>query len=183
MMNRCIREDQWDWFTVFTEFGAPPRDVLRQIVAQIITLRKAAIAEDESIYLASLRDSVSTNVLQLLHVYQTDLSNQVYSEGAGWIYILSTREQPRVLKIGRTDRSVVQRVTEINAATGVLVPWAARRVYRFRNAGDAEAEIHRRLSAYRLRADREFFELSLGQAVETIAAYLHVKGDVGSKAN
>ena len=47
-----------------------------------------------------------------------------------------------------------------------------RRVYRVRNAPDAEAEIHRRLSMYRLRTDREFFELSLGQAIEIIASYL-----------
>lgn len=172
MMNRCIREDQWDWFTVFTELGSPPRRVLRQIVSHLVLLRRTALAGDEEAYTDCLRLLVSTNVLQLLHVYQNDLSSQTFSEGAGWIYILSTREQPEILKIGRTNRSVAERVREINSATGVLIPWAARRTYRVRNASVAEAEIHCLLGEYRLRMDREFFEMPIGRAVEIIHEYL-----------
>lgn len=172
MVNRCVREDQWDWFTVYTDLGSPPRPVLRQVASHLVPLRRGAVSGDENSYAASLRALVSTNVLQFLHVYQNDLGTQTYSEGAGWIYILSTREQPEVLKIGRTDRSVADRVREINSATGVLVPWAARRVYRVRNAQEAEAEIHRRLAEYRIRMDRQFFEMPIGQAVEIIDAYL-----------
>ena len=176
MFNRCVREDQWDWFTVFTELGSPPRRVLRHIVSHIIPMRRAAIEGNAEVYATNLRSLVSTNVLQFLHVYQEGLANQSYSDGAGWIYILSTREQPDVLKIGRTDRPVADRVREINAATGVLVPWAARRVYRVSNAKEAEAEIHRRLADYRIRNDREFFALSIGAAVELIHAYLEDSG-------
>lgn len=172
MMNRCVREDQWDWFSVFTEFGSPPRPVLRQIASHIVQLRRTVIAGDEQGYANCLRQLVATNVLQLLHVYQNDLSNQSFTEGAGWIYLLSTREQPDILKIGRTDRSVAERVREINSATGVLVPWAARRSYRVRNASEAEAIIHRRLCEYRLRMDREFFKVPIRQAVEIIHEYL-----------
>jgi len=172
MMNRCVREDQWDWFTVFTELGSPPRRVLRQIASHLVPLRRAAISGDENAFADNQRALLSTNVLQFLHVYQNDLANQTYSEGAGWIYILSTREQPDVLKIGRTDRSVVDRVREINSATGVLVPWAARRIYRVRNAQEAEAEIHKRLADYRVRMDREFFAIPIGEAVQIIHAYL-----------
>lgn len=172
MINRCVREDQWDWFTVFAELGAPPRRTLRKIVSQLIPLRRAAIGNDETAFARCLQSLISTNVLQLLHVYQNALSDQAFSEGAGWIYVLSTREQPAILKIGRTNRSVAERVREINSATGVLIPWAARRVYRVRNAQEAEAEIHRRLAPYRLRMDREFFELSLEKAGDIIDSYL-----------
>ncbi|AKJ63956.1 GIY-YIG nuclease family protein [Kiritimatiella glycovorans] len=172
MANRCVREDQWDWFTVFSELGSPPRKALRQMASHLVSLRRAAIAGDEDAYAECLQALISTNVLQYLHVYQNGLASQTYSEGAGWIYILSTREQPEVLKIGRTDRSVADRVREINSATGVLVPWAARRTYRVLDAQKAEAEIHRRLVDYRLRMDREFFALSLRKAVEAIDAYL-----------
>lgn len=172
MVNRCVREDQWDWFTVFTELGSPPRRVLRRIASLLVPLRRAALSRDEKAFGDSQRALISTNVLQLLYVYQNDLANQTYTEGAGWIYILSTREQPEVLKIGRTDRSVADRVREINSATGVLVPWAARRIYRVRNAPEAEAEIHRRLAAYRIRIDREFFAIPIGDAVKIIDAYL-----------
>jgi cold shock CspA family protein len=172
MMNRCVREDQWDWFTVFSELGSPSRQVLRQIVSYLVSLRRATLAGDEEAYADCIRQLVSTEVLQLLHVYQNALSNQTFSEGAGWIYILSTREQPEILKIGRTVRSVAERVREINSATGILVPWAARRTYRVRNAPEAEAEIHRRLGEYRIRMDREFFDMPIGRAVEIIDAYL-----------
>jgi cold shock CspA family protein len=172
MVNRCVREDQWDWFTVFTELGSPPRRVLRRIGSHLVALRRAAISGDKNAYGESLRALVLTNVLQFLHVYQDDLAKQTYSEGAGWIYILSTREQPEILKIGRTDRSVVDRVRQINSATGVLVPWAARRIYRVRNSQEAEAEIHRRLADYRIRTDREFFAMPIEHAVENIDAYL-----------
>lgn len=172
MVNRCVREDQWDWFTVYTDLGSPPRSLLRQAASHLVSLRRAAVSGDKNAYGASLRALVSTNVLQFLHVYQSDLGAQTYSEGAGWIYILSTREQPEVLKIGRTERSVADRVREINSATGVLVPWAARRVYRVRNAREAETEIHRRLAEYRIRTDREFFEMPIEQAIEIIDSYL-----------
>ena len=172
MANRCVREDQWDWFTVFSEFGSPPRKALRQIAGHLVVLRRAAIAGDKDTYADSLQALLSTNVLQCLHIYQNGLASQSYSEGAGWIYILSTREQPEILKIGRTDRSVADRVREINSATGVLVLWAARRTYRVLDAKKAETEIHRRLVDYRIRMDREFFAMSIGQAVEAIDAYL-----------
>jgi len=172
MMNRCVREDQWDWHTVFSELGSPPRRVLRQIVSHLVSLRRVTLAGDEKAYAGCIRRLVSTEILQLLHVYQNDLSNQTFSEGAGWVYILSTRESPKILKIGRTDRSVSERVREINSATGILVPWAARRTYRVRNASEAEAEIHRRLGEYRIRKDREFFEVPIGRAVEIINDYL-----------
>lgn len=172
MVNRCVREDQWDWFTVFTELGSPPQQVLRQIASHIIPLRRAALSGDEITFVESKRALNSTNVLQFLYVFQNDLKNQTYTKGAGWIYILSTREQPEILKIGRTDRPVVDRVREINSATGVLVPWAARRIYRVRNSQKAEAEIHRRLAEYRIRIDREFFAISIGDAVQIIDAYL-----------
>ena len=44
---------------------------------------------------------------------------------AGWIYVLSTREIPDPLKIGMTTRTVLQRVREINDATGVAIPSAS----------------------------------------------------------
>jgi hypothetical protein len=46
----------------------------------------------------------------------------------GFIYILSTRSQPRYLKLGMTQRTVEIRVKEINAATRVLVPFGVRAV-------------------------------------------------------
>jgi hypothetical protein len=47
-------------------------------------------------------------------------------EDGGFVYILSTRELPELLKIGFTTKSPEVRVKAINSATGVIIPWAVR---------------------------------------------------------
>ena len=86
----------------------------------------------------------------------------------GFIYILSTREQPHLLKIGVTTRSVEQRVKEINSATGIVIPFGVRAVWPVRNPEQTEKEIHEMLSPYRVRADREFFQIPYQQACKKI---------------
>jgi hypothetical protein len=76
---------------------------------------------------------------------------------AGWIYILSTREMPDLLKIGMTTRTVLERVREINNATGVAIPFGVRRCWRVTDPRQSEKLLHQILDGDRLRADREFF--------------------------
>jgi hypothetical protein len=44
------------------------------------------------------------------------------------IYIPSTREAPRIVKIGYTTRDPMTRVKEINGAAGVVIPFGVRAV-------------------------------------------------------
>ncbi|WP_413789078.1 GIY-YIG nuclease family protein [Bacillus kandeliae] len=44
--------------------------------------------------------------------------------------MLSRREEPNVLKIGMTNRSIEKRIKEINSATGVLFPFSVKRVFK-----------------------------------------------------
>jgi cold shock CspA family protein len=118
------------------------------------------------------RALIAANVLTYLLAWQDGVEHASPSAEAGWIYILSTREQPDILKIGMTTRSVAQRVKEINSATGVLIPYAARKVFRVTNASVAETELFSLLGPYRIRPDREFFRLPFGTAVRIIEDYL-----------
>jgi hypothetical protein len=68
----------------------------------------------------------------------------------------------------RTERSVEQRLKEINSATGVAEPYGARAVWTVQGAPQIEKAVHQALSGYRVRADREFFELSYGTAFTTV---------------
>jgi cold shock CspA family protein len=104
--------------------------------------------------------------------YQSGLGAHTMNSEAGWICILSTREQPDVLKIGMTNRTVAERVREINAATGVLIPFAARQVFRVRDVNNAEKSVHETLGEYRIRSDLEFFKIPFGKAVSVIQEYL-----------
>jgi hypothetical protein len=67
-----------------------------------------------------------------------------------------------------THRSISQRVKEISSATGVLIPFAARHIFRVKDATRAEKEIFELLSEYRLRFDREFFKRPFFKAVHLI---------------
>lgn len=172
MCNRCLREDQWDWFSVFTELGEPPLDHLRKIVSDLILLRRSLKDKDFRAVEIVKRQLIRNNTCHFLHSYQNHISFQDSSSRAGWVYILSTREQPRILKIGMTQRSVSQRVNEINSATGVLIPFSARRVFRVIDALEAERDIHQQLQPYRVRSDREFFELDIGKATRLVTEYI-----------
>lgn len=82
------------------------------------------------------------------------------------------REEKNILKIGMTTRNVQKRVNEINSATGVIYPLAARKVFKVKNSRLVEKEIHKLLSEYRLRADREFFMVDYSVACNIIDKYL-----------
>jgi hypothetical protein len=73
-----------------------------------------------------------------------------------------------MVKIGLTTTSVMQRVKEINSATGVPTPWVA--VYQFKCYGSRylEKEVHEYLSAYRVASNREMFAITSTRAQEVI---------------
>jgi len=125
---------------------------------------------------------ISANLYRYLETYQVKIDSDGRANGSGWIYVLSTRDKPRILKIGMTERSVAERVGEINSATGVLIPFSARRVFRVRNAVSAERDIHRMLDEFRIRSDREFFEMSFQQAAHMIESYLEEARQVARKS-
>lgn len=74
----------------------------------------------------------------------------VRPEGHGFVYVLSTREQPEILKIGHTGRDVAERVREINAATGVLTPYGARGAWSVPRTREVEAAVHALLAPHRI---------------------------------
>lgn len=167
LFSRIARQDQWDWFTTSRSLGYPSARMARVIAEAIGTARRAHMLGDMNL----LRDqwkllrrlpcrSCMRVLLGTAHIADED--------GAGWIYLLSTREMPDLLKIGMTTRSVEERLREINSATGVAFPFGVRRCWRTRDPHAAERQIHRALEEHRLRADREFFRAPFRQAAMII---------------
>ena len=72
------------------------------------------------------------------------------------------------IPLGRTTRSVEDRVKEINSATGVLIPYSTRAVFEVEDAEETENLVFRLLSDYRIRMDREFFQIPFSEAVKMI---------------
>ena len=84
----------------------------------------------------------------------------------GFVYVLTNPAMPGLVKIGRSARSVRERIRELNA-TGVPRPFEAYWVSGLlANHGDAEREIHRALSSVRVSGDREFFRVDPVEVVE-----------------
>ena len=75
---------------------------------------------------------------------------------------------PGILKIGRTERSVERRATELSSHTGVPTDFEIVQVYPVVDSVEAERHIHDRLSGYRVSENREFFRLSLEEATAAI---------------
>ena len=174
MFNRYTRKDQWDYAMVGEELGNPPAKQAHLIASDLQTLRRAISSDDDEAVEASKRRLERNGIFQYLENYQTIGQRADGADGAGWIYVLSRREQPNILKIGRTKRSVSVRVKEINRATGILFPFGARYVYRVNDSVEAERLIHQALDEYRVRQDREFFDVQPSDADSIIRDCLHM---------
>ncbi len=167
LFNRVVRENQWDWFTVAAHLGYPSRPVCREI-AQESTRMRTAIKDRDTAAFVNARGNLldlPTRRCLAVHAGQARIGEE---RGAGWLYVLSTRELPSLLKVGMTTRSVEERVKEINAATGVAVPFGVRRCWRVSNPRAAEKLAHQKLDEFRVRDDREFFRLCFRDAVQRL---------------
>ena len=173
MLNRCIRQDQWDWFSVYSEIGRPPERLLRAVVSRLTELRKSVVGQDGESTTAIVSTLSKTNILKsILFNYQTTKNTEGNENESGWLYILSTREHPNYLKIGITQRDVDQRVREINSATGVLVPYSVRACFPVTDPRKAERIVFDDLAPFRIRNDREFFDMQFKDAVKSVRQLL-----------
>ena len=171
MFNRIVREDQWDWFTVSGQLGYPSRRISRIIAQELASLRMA-IKLGQTVRFETARINLRRLPTRRCLSVCLGAAKIADEPGAGWIYILSTREMRRLLKVGMTTRSVQERAKEINAATGVAIPFGVRRCWRVSDPALVEKLIHHSLREYRLRQDREFFQVSFEYASEVINAVI-----------
>lgn len=168
MFNRSLRKDQWNWFTVYNRLGCPPRDEMNSIVSRLVKLRES-LKEHVFEQALLIRDDLVNSTLPTYLIHWKSYRKIRVSQGKrGWLYILSRKDEPDILKIGRTTRSVEDRVKEINSATGVLIPYSARAVFEVEDAQASENLVFALLVDYRIRMDREFFQIPFKNAAEII---------------
>src|ERR1022692_10978 len=92
-----------------------------------------------------------------------------------FIYILEIESFPGVVKIGRTEREVAERVKELSSATRVPTEFTVFRKFVVEDARTAERKIHERLAEYRVSGNREFFRLSADEATSALEEMLGKK--------
>lgn len=171
LFSRIIKQNQWDWFTINMYFDYPTEKDTVIIVSALSTLRKAVIFSDIDLENQSLLQLQKANFLLYCENYLNYNASEGHSEE--YLYILSRKEEPDILKIGMTTRNIQKRVNEINSATGVLYPYSARKVYKVKNCRQVERDVHQLLENYRIRADREFFKIPFRDACRIIENYLY----------
>jgi hypothetical protein len=172
MFNRCVRKDQWDWFSVYSQFGEPERGDMQRIASLLYALRASLGSGDITQTEGLIRKLEDANLVKYLRTFRDGGPVRDADGTSGWLYMLSTREQPKLLKIGMTTTSVFQRVRQINGATGVPFPFSARAVFRVTDAAAAERAVFELLREYRVRPDREFFEVDFAFAVRQVEQLL-----------
>jgi len=92
----------------------------------------------------------------------------------GWVYILTNRGLPGVVKIGLTTRDTSARLAELLMEYGTVYPFAVASRHAVSDCGAVEAGAHRLLDAYRLPAS-ELFRCDVMTARKAIMAAV---GDV-----
>jgi hypothetical protein len=174
LFTRSYKQDQWDWFTVWTQLGRPGRNRCECIARYLGELRRSVLGQNPDraeVLRTRLRRAGATELLSGFLEFRAGLLSG--EPGTGYVYIVSTRTSPQLLKIGYTERTVEQRLKEINSATGVAEPYGVRAVWTVQNAPEVEKAIHGALAQYRVRTDREFFELPYGVAFQAIGRIVH----------
>ena len=103
--------------------------------------------------------------------YFTSRKRNMFSnkgDGDQWVYILSNPLQPGIYKIGYTKTHPDARAKQISNATGVALPYEVAWAYACFNGELLEGEVHHALNKYRVNSQREFFQIDLDMAKETI---------------
>ncbi len=169
LFTRTWKQDQWDWFTVWTQLGRLGAPRAKEISINLGSLRRSSIDGNQDAFNSSLKNLILLRTNRYLSIFIGEIS---FASPKGQIYILSTRDNRKILKIGYTERPVEDRVKEINSSTGVVVPFGVRAVWNVANAPQVEREIHDLLKPFRVRSDREFFEIDYKDAFRIIRDFI-----------
>ena len=165
LVTRSWKQDQWDWFIVWSQLGRPSRCRLRFFSDTLNSWRRSALGGNEKEFLSAMQNLFEARLQRTIGIFLGEIEPW---RPEGQIYILSTREMPSILKIGFTNRTVEERIKEINSSTGVVIPFGVRAVWNVANAPEIERRIHQLFSKFRVRADREFFNIDYFEACSAI---------------
>lgn len=86
----------------------------------------------------------------------------------GFVYILTNRSLPGLVKIGKTHRDPEARAAELSKHSGFPKPFTVAYKTIVSNCGLVEKIVHQRLSIHRVANNREFFSIKVPEAVALI---------------
>jgi hypothetical protein len=126
--------------------------------------------------LMETREKGIISVSDLSYYYKvTDRYGQL-GGGNGYVYILECVSQPGICKIGSTGRTPEERCTEINHATGVIVPWTVSSAFKCKAPECVEKLVHKQLRDIRINPQKEGFLVKRDLAEKTIQQIIKMSG-------
>lgn len=78
----------------------------------------------------------------------------------GVVYILTNPVMPGLIKIGKTSRSIEERLRELTSAPGVPIPFECFMAVEVQDADKLERALHDAFRDRRINPKREFFDLA-----------------------
>ena len=97
----------------------------------------------------------------------------------GYVYILTNKEVPSLVKIGYTNRTPFERANELSRFTGVPGDWEVYKYWKLPEARTWESRIFDELKGYRQTG--EFFRLKPTKAKDIILIFLKESGGLDSE--
>jgi hypothetical protein len=98
------------------------------------------------------------------------IKEMLYESTAGFVYVLSNKSMPGIVKIGSTERTIAERIAELST-TGVPEPFTVEHYVLVENPRDVEMAIHEALNDFRVNNKREFFKVSVDVAIDELNKY------------
>jgi hypothetical protein len=87
---------------------------------------------------------------------------------AGYVYVLTNASLNGIVKIGKTADSPDEQARELSTNTGISTPFRVAYSAYFADCNAAEIFVRTRLEDSRLADNREFFQVSVQQAIEAL---------------
>lgn len=87
------------------------------------------------------------------------------------VYILTNPAMPGLIKIGYSDRTIQERMTELSRAPGVPLPFECFLAVETADAREVELALHRAYADRRKNQKREFFEVSPDQPAAVLKLF------------
>lgn len=85
----------------------------------------------------------------------------------GWVYVMSNPAMPGYLKVGHTTDHYLMRAAQLHT-TGVPAAFKVEYALKVTRCVELEKQAHRYLRAHRPSSNREFFTVSLAEAVQAL---------------
>jgi len=90
------------------------------------------------------------------------------NNGDQHVYILESSSMPEMVKIGYTKNDPTERANQLSKSTGVPTPFNVVYSYSCFNGERIEKAVHKHLNKKRVNSQREFFYISVDEAIKII---------------